>query len=116
MRDFWLEAPKGGRGLLLRKDLGLVCPKCATKLRVLQARYGFVALAIYLGGLLVGSLLLDVFGIDKYSIKGLLCFAVILGLLEFLRWRYFYLFLSVRLLEGDEKVSFPLSDRTFSLE
>jgi hypothetical protein len=116
MKDLWREAPKSARlGILLVGKIGLVCPSCGARFRVLQARYGLATLGSYLGILLLGSVVLEELDIAKTSSRYWLFFAMLFGLLEFLRWRYSYRLLTVRVLGSGEQVSFPLVERKFSV-
>jgi len=120
MRDLWKEAPKSTRyGILLEDGAGLACPSCGAKLRVLQARYGFVVLGLYLGLFVLGVAafkeVLEELGIDRSATPFWLFAAMLYGVLEFLRWRYAYRFLTVRILGSGEEVFFPLEERKFSL-
>jgi hypothetical protein len=117
MRDLWKETPKPDRlQVLSARNIGLVCPSCGTQLRVTQSPYGAVVLvAGYLGFVLVTSEILDHTGIERLSVWWWFCVAVVFLALEFLRWRYAYYSLTVRVLGSGEQVSFPLQERRISL-
>jgi hypothetical protein len=111
LRELWKEAPKV-KGLFLQGKVGIVCPSCGGKLRVLESRVVFLTHGLF-AIVCVASALLGDFE-RAHEIKpseGLqfLTLAPLVAGMFFLQWRYAYRFASVRNLKDGELVSFPLS-------
>jgi hypothetical protein len=112
LRDFWEVAPKQGRGTGLSGALGIVCPTCGVKLRVLQGRaqlsYVLVFGVPFALLFLVGQAIPLNTGTPSAKIA-LLC----LGATYFggfiLQQHYFPRLLQLRYLRDGEVVDYPLA-------
>jgi len=90
MEEFWRVAPKQSRGTFLSGSLGIVCPVCGVKLRVLQGRVvASWALALVVP-LIVLTLLDSLNRVDRDSGRGkirLVEFVAFFGGSFVLQWR-----------------------------
>lgn len=112
MRDFWEVAPKQSRGNSLRGALGLACPTCGVKLRVLQggAQLSYVLVfGVPLALLfLVGRAIPLNSGTPSAKIA-LLCLGAIYVGGFILQQHYFPRLLQLRYLRDGEIVDYPLA-------
>jgi len=111
LRELWKEAPKV-RGVFLEGKVGIVCPSCGVKLRVLQYRVVLATLGLFA----IFAAICAVFGDFEraHHIKPaegvqILFIVSLVGGMFFLQWRYAYRFAAIRSLRDGEKASFPLS-------
>jgi hypothetical protein len=47
LKALWLAAPKTGRGTRMAGHIGIICPVCGIKLRVLQSRVQITSIALF---------------------------------------------------------------------
>jgi hypothetical protein len=110
--SLWKRAAKDRGAIFLVGRIGICCPSCGARLRVLQAGLitgalaSFVVLCAAFGAL--GSMEHAKLGAAKANLNLLLIAPGIVGWLILFR-RYGYQFASVRPVEDGETVSFPLS-------
>jgi len=112
LRLLWRVAPTGRDGLVLTGKVGIVCPRCGAKLRILQTRIRIWILAVYavFGGCIYyigwmtreAHLILDENVLFVGALAGV-------GVAQFLLWRYTPQLAQLRLLGNDERVQFPLA-------
>lgn len=112
LRDFWEVAPKQSRGSALSGALGIVCPTCGVKLRVLQGRaqlsYVLVFGVPFALLFLVGQAIPLNSGTLSAKIA-LLCLGAIYVGGFILQQHYFPRLLQLRYLRDGEIVDYPLS-------
>jgi hypothetical protein len=112
MGDFWEVTPKQGRGAGLSGALGIVCPTCGVKLRVLQGRaqlsYVLVFGLPFALLLLVGQAIPLNSGTPSAKIA-LLCLGAIYFGGFILQQHYFPRLLQLRYLRDGEVVDYPLA-------
>jgi|ERR1700722_8222165 len=111
MGDFWEVAPKTSRGTALQGALGLVCPMCGVKLRVLQGRaqlsYVLVFAVTFALLFLVGRWISLNSGAPSAKVA-LLCLGAIYVGGFILQRHYFPRLLQLRYLRDGEVVKFPI--------
>jgi hypothetical protein len=111
MEEFWRVAPKRSRGTSLSGSLGIVCPVCGVKLRVLQGRVQVSLLLTFLLPVGLGFLLAHFSPVDRDSVSGKLrlfgLIAVYLGGVV-LQWRWAPRLLQLRFVNDGEAVEYPL--------
>ncbi|HEX3912722.1 MAG TPA: hypothetical protein VHW71_04380 [Steroidobacteraceae bacterium] len=112
LRELWKAAPKGNRGSQIDGSVGIVCPDCGIKLRVLQARIQIVGLLMFaLFGFSVLAIRVVPFNTSMVSARLALVIVATLYFGGFLLWRRLKpKFLRVRLLKDNEEVIYPLID------
>jgi len=110
LRELWKEAPKV-KGLFLEGKVGIVCPCCGEKLRVIQYRVVLASLgllAIFAAiSAAVGELERAHHVKLSEGVQFLVSAALVSGVF-FLQWRYAYRFATIRSLRDGERASFPL--------
>jgi hypothetical protein len=116
LMELWQAAPKSGNTFIGR--VAIACPVCGVKLRVLQSRAYLIGLLAFLVPLALIVLSIFVAPVTRGSIddlirKGILV-VVVFGAVR-LHKRNIPKLLTVRLLQGNETVRFPLV-RTTSAE
>jgi hypothetical protein len=113
LKDLWSVAPKGGRGgFVIDGAVGVVCPVCGIKLRVLQPRVQIASVLIFVVPLALGMLLghFDPFYKDEVKRRAsLLILGVIYIFGFYLLARFSPRLLQLRLLKDGEAVVFPLA-------
>jgi predicted membrane channel-forming protein YqfA (hemolysin III family) len=108
LKDLWRLAPKSGRGSRFAGKIGVVCPVCGTKLRVLDGRLQLTSVALFIlmacSAAVLGKLSRP-FGNERAV---LVCF----GALYLLGFIFFQKavphLLKLRLFEEGEQAGFPL--------
>jgi hypothetical protein len=112
LRDFWEAAPKQSRGTGLSGALGIACPTCGVKLRVLQGRAQLSYVLVF--GLplallfLVGQVIPLNSGTPSAKFA-LLCLGAIYVGGFILQQHYFPRLLQLRYLRDGEVVEYPLA-------
>jgi hypothetical protein len=111
LRQLWRVAPTGRSGLLLVGKVGVVCPHCGAKLRVLQGGIGVVlvaAYALFVIGVLVIRWLTHEGGVktNQYALVGGL--AVCIGGAQILLSRWAPHLANLRSIEDGEEAAYPL--------
>jgi hypothetical protein len=112
LRDFWEVAPKQSRGSALSGSLGIVCPACGVKLRVVQGRAQLSYILVF--GLpfallfLVGHAMPLNSGTPSAKIA-LLCVGAIYFGGFLLQQHYLPRLLQLRYLRDGEVVDYPLA-------
>jgi hypothetical protein len=108
LKDLWAAAPKSGRGSGLAGKIGIVCPVCGIKLRVLDRRLRLASVGLFIlmlcGAAVVGKLS-RVYGNDRLIFVGFIALyaAAFIGL-----QRSIPRLLQLRLFEVGEEAGFPL--------
>jgi hypothetical protein len=112
LRDFWEVAPKQSRGSALSGSLGIVCPTCGVKLKVIQGRvhlsFALVLVVPFALALLVGRVIPLDSGTDSSKLMVICLGAIYIGGF-FLQQRYIPRLLQVRFLKDGEVVEYPLA-------
>ena len=111
--SFWMRAPKDRGGIFLIGNVGVVCPACDAKLRVLQHRLAIVAFgsfaALCAAFAALGNIEHIKFGSATQGLNLLLIATAIVGWMVLFR-RYGYRFVHFRPIQDGEKVRLvPLS-------
>jgi hypothetical protein len=108
LKDLWRYAPKTSRGSQLAGHIGIVCPVCGIKLRVLQGRLQITSIALFI--LLLSSAL--VLGRLRLSYGGVKPLLIGLGAVYLAGYVLFQKsiprLLQLRILEEGEQAGFPL--------
>ena len=108
LKELWRAAPKTSRGSRLEGKIGVVCPMCGIKLRVLDNRIGIISVALFILMVVGMASLLQLS--KSRTDDGPILF--VLGILCIPGFIYFQKsipkLLRLRLLEEGEKASFPL--------
>jgi hypothetical protein len=112
LAGLWQRATKDRGGIFLIGQVGIGCPACEAKLRVLQANLAIAAVGSFAAfcaafGVL-GAIEHARVGAARQDLNLLLIAPAIVGWMLLFR-RYGYRFARVRALEDGEKVAFPLS-------
>jgi hypothetical protein len=108
LKELWRAAPKSGRGSQLAGKIGVVCPVCGIKLRVLDGRARILSVGLFIvmvcSAAAVGKMSKS-YGNDRtvLVVFGILCIA---GYIFF--QKSFSRLLQLRILEEGETAGFPL--------
>ena len=108
LKDLWRAAPKTSRGSRLAGKIGIVCPVCGIKLRVLDGRMGITSVGLFilmlLSAAVVGKLSRP-YGNERVTLVG---FGILYVAGFILFQKSIPRLLRLRLFEEGEKAGFPL--------
>jgi hypothetical protein len=108
LKELWRLAPKSGRGSALTGKIGVVCPVCGIKLRVLDGRIRFKSVGLFIlmicSAAVVGKLTRS-YGNERAVVVGFVALYVV-GFLFF--QKSIPRLLQLRFFEEGEKAGFPL--------
>ncbi|HEY2527223.1 MAG TPA: hypothetical protein VGJ20_04610 [Xanthobacteraceae bacterium] len=112
LKDLWIAAPKTGRGVaVIAGAVGIACPSCGIKLRVLQARLQIASALVFVVplGLLMLLAYFDPFYKDEVKRRASFLVIFVIYILGFyLLTRMSPQLLRLRFLKDGEHVGFPL--------
>jgi hypothetical protein len=112
LSPLWRAAPKDRWGLL-RGNVGILCPHCGARLRVIQTRAnlaGWVAVAVFFGGVYYVESLLSQSQLHLTEKVALVCVLGAVCVVQLIPRLFGPQLAQLRLTSSDEMVTFPLED------
>jgi hypothetical protein len=119
LTELWRAAPKSNRGSLLAGNVGIVCPVCGVKLRVLQGRVQVSGFLPYVVALSLGLLATSFFPPRDGSLKpkaAWVCVFAIFVVSFILQIRLIPRLFTLRYVQDGEQVGYPLVTLAENLE
>ena len=113
LSPLWRALPKGRRGYFWPGKVGVVCPHCGAKLRVIATRINiasWVAAGTFFGAFYYVVSLKDQAHLEPSQKAALVCLAGLAGLAQIVPYLFGPELARLRPVESDEEVRFPLED------
>ena|SRR5215472_12268 len=113
LSPLWRAFPKGRRGYFWPGKVGIVCPHCGAKLRVIATRINivsWVALAASLGAVYYALSLIEEPHVEPSQKAALVCVFGLAGLAQLVPYLFGPNLALLRSVDADETVRFPLEE------
>ena len=113
LSPLWRAFPKGRRGYFWPGKVGIVCPHCGAKLRVITTRIdiaSWVALCAFFGAFYYAVSLMDQPHLEPSQKAALVCVLGFAGLAQLVPYLFGPNLARLRPVDADETVKFPLEE------